>query len=132
MIDLELLHKILIIGIILIPFYPLLLLKYFVYVPLLLSFSWAATGGCVLTKIHNEKNKTDGGFIYNIIHEYFPLLTESRVEQIVTFSLILITVISFHRLYVNKSNNITNTTNTTNTATGKINIVPNLSNMPNE
>jgi hypothetical protein len=95
-----LLHKLIIIAIILIPFYPLIVLKYAVYIPLLLSLSWIVMGGCVLTHAHNKKNNSKGGFIYNIFKEYFPTITESRVTEMINFSLILITVISFHRLYV--------------------------------
>jgi len=89
-------HLLLFLAILSIPFLPKYCLKYAVYVPMLLSFSWVAFEGCIITNHQtNLKNKT---FTQDLYNHFIPNISVLQSEHINTAAFTLITVIGFHRL----------------------------------
>lgn len=88
-----------------IPFWPIEILKYGVYVPLLLSMIWLFFGGCPLTKLHKVDS---GSYSQDVLSFFIPNASEKLSEDFNTFILLAITVYGFYRL----QNNIINGNNT--------------------
>lgn len=91
-----LLHLFIFFSIASIPFWPIPYLKYGVYIPLIVAFTWLACNGCPITK--RQKNLSSNSFTKEIYAQFMPNITDHDVRHFNTFALILITVVGFRRL----------------------------------
>ena len=89
------LHILLTVTLLSIPFWSVDYLQYGVYIPLIISIIWILFNGCPLTAIQNIKSES---FIQEILKPIVPNITTKQTEHLNTFILLLITVIGFHRI----------------------------------
>ena len=89
------LHILLTVTLLSIPFWSVDYLQYGVYIPLIISIIWLLFNGCPLTAIQNIKSES---FVQEILKPIVPNITTKQTEHINTFILLLITVIGFHRI----------------------------------
>jgi hypothetical protein len=89
------LHILLTITLLSIPFWSVDYLQYGVYIPIIISIIWLLFNGCPLTEIQNIKSES---FIQEILKPIVPTITTKQTEHLNTFVLLLITVIGFHRI----------------------------------
>ena len=101
MLDSAFLHFLVVLFLYTIPLWPPKYLKYLVYAPLIISFSWFITDGCFLTKKHNEKNNKEGGFTYQLLKKVFPNISKKTANRFVWFSYMLVITLSFRKLCAN-------------------------------
>lgn len=98
------LHIILFFIFVSIPFWPLYILRFGVYIPLIISFIWLLFDGCPLTKMHADID--DDGFTRQLYSYIISDISKKQVNHINTFALIAITVIGFQRLCALRNYNI--------------------------
>ena len=98
---LYIIHFLLSLTLLKIPFWPLDYLKYGVYIPLIISTIWVIFNGCPLTKMQTNLNSDN--FTKEIFKYFIPSISTKYTERINTFLLLLVTVIGFNRLYSIKS-----------------------------
>jgi len=98
---LYIIHLLLSLTLLTIPFWPLNYLKYGVYIPLFISTIWIIFDGCPLTKI--QTNLDSDNFTKEIFRFIMPNISTKYTEHINTFLLLLVTVIGFNRLYSKKA-----------------------------
>ena len=94
---LYILHLLLSLTLLTIPFWPLDYLQYGVYIPLIIATIWILFNGCPLTKIQTNLNSDN--FTKEIFKYFIPSISTKYTEHINTFLLLLVTVIGFNRLY---------------------------------
>ena len=99
----EVLHYLIVLFIISIPFHPIVLLRITVYIPLFLFTIWLMLNGCPLTNV-NKKDKNDLNFVHKIMRVCFTTISAKTVDNIVNFFLVVVIYIAFIRLsmYDNK------------------------------
>lgn len=94
---LYIIHLLLSLTLLTIPFWPLEYLQYGVYIPLIIATIWILFNGCPLTKIQTNLNSDN--FTKEIFKYFIPSISTKYTEHINTFLLLLVTVVSFNRLY---------------------------------
>ena len=99
----EILHYLIVLFIISIPFHPIVLLRITVYIPLFLFTIWLMFNGCPLTNV-NKKDKNDLDFIHKTMRVCFTTISAKTVDNIVNYFLVVVIYIGFIRLrmYDNK------------------------------
>ena len=102
---LDFIHLCIFFIILTIPIHPKKVLSYTVYIPLLLYLIWIVCDGCPLTNI-NKTVKNEPLFIHKILLNFFPNITNQRVESMINLYLIATVYIAHYRLYAQKKNYI--------------------------
>lgn len=100
------LHIIIQIFIISIPFFPLYILKKGLYLlPLLITFQWLLLDGCILTLADkkNNKNKNEPDFMHGILKKLINnKISKQQAENFNSFLLVLILTIIAYRFKIDK------------------------------
>jgi len=97
---LYIIHLLMTLTLLTIPFWSLNLLQYGVYIPLIISTIWIIFNGCPLTKIQTNLNSDN--FTKEILKFFMPSISTKYTEHINTFILILVTVVGFNRLFFHR------------------------------
>jgi len=99
----EVLHYLIVLFIISIPFHPIVLLRITVYIPLFLFTIWLMFNGCPLTNV-NKGKEDDMDFIHKTMRVCFTTISAKTVDNIVNYFLVVVIYIGFIRLrmYDNK------------------------------
>lgn len=100
-------HILIIISILLLPFYPVNILKYIFYIPIIIIIIQIIFNGCIIDKFHSKYISTD-----DIIKSLFNILNikynkkDEQIQIIRIYYLILILIFSFSvmKLYNNCNN----------------------------
>lgn len=97
------LHIIVQLFIISLPFFPLNILKKGLYIlPLLITFQWLMFDGCILTLVH-KKNKNEPDFMHGILKKIINNnITKQQAENFNSLLLVLIVTIIAYRFKINK------------------------------
>ena len=91
----DLLHLLIPIGLMLLPFMHVDNLKYMYFVPILLPLLWLLLGKCPMTSSNQNKK---GGFILLQMRKIFPTITKRTSENLITFTLLLIVIVSAYKI----------------------------------
>jgi hypothetical protein len=97
-----LVHLIIIIFVLSIPFWSINYLRYGVYIPLILSITWILFDGCPITLVQKDLN--DEYFSRVFLRYIKPNITNQETARISYFILLVITYIGMYRLCNNKTN----------------------------
>jgi hypothetical protein len=89
------LHLLLTVILLSIPFWHYNYLKYGVYIPLIITILWLFFGGCPLTQIQDIEKET---FTLELLKSVLPNMKLQDAEHLNTFLLVLITVTGFYKL----------------------------------
>jgi hypothetical protein len=90
------LHLLIFGFIISVPIWPIMYLKYGIFIPIILSIIWIIFEGCPLTK--HQTNLSSNSFTQDVYKRIIPNIPVKTAERINTFALLLITIIGFYRL----------------------------------
>jgi hypothetical protein len=93
-------HIVIALGILSVPFLPIQLLEYGIYIPLIVSLVWVVFDGCPLSRVHDTGEEA---FVLYLVRLVFPGIKPSIVSHFNTFLFILITLIGGKRLLMHKS-----------------------------
>lgn len=91
-------HLLILLGFLSVPFLPLRLLQYAVFVPTLLALIWLLFDGCPISFAQPELNG-ESKFTLHVVRKLIPSVTENQVEHFLTFYLVLSTLIASIRLW---------------------------------
>ena len=83
------LHYIIILFVVAIPFMPYKVLKYLYFIPLIIPTLWVLTGDCPISKSHRT-TKDEDSFTRNIYKKFNKNITEQDTSHLNTFLLVLI------------------------------------------
>ena len=93
------LHSLVPLFIVLLPLLPVKYLRYCFVLPVLLPLTWIVLGRCPLTS--NEEDE-QGGFIHLKLKHIWPTITPKVSENITTFVLMFIVIVSALKIMINK------------------------------
>jgi hypothetical protein len=89
-------HLLILLLIVSIPFWSRSYLRYGVYVPITISLIWVVFDECPITKY--QTNLSSESFTKEIYSIFVPNITVKTVEHVNTFAFLLITIIGLRRL----------------------------------
>ena len=89
------LHYIVILVILTLPWLPLNILRYIFFIPLIIPLLWLIFGDCPLTMAHGKNDKNQN-FTQKIYSNFIPNISEAKTDNINTFILVLsMTIIAY-------------------------------------
>lgn len=88
-------HILLTLTLLTIPFWPVDYLNYGVYIPLILSIIWLIFDGCPFSKLHKVDSSS---FSQDLLRIFMPNVSDRMTEHLNTFILLSITILGFHKL----------------------------------
>ena len=93
-------HCIGFILLLLLPFFPLNLIKktYIYFLPMLISFLWIIFKGCPINQLHKDETP-DNSFLKNILAKYNIIISDKLSARIMVFIFISIPTLILFRLY---------------------------------
>ena len=91
------LHYLIILCIIMIPFLPIPMLKWAIYIPLLIVMIWLGTDGiCPISTMANISKNS--GFVYEQVQKILPSVSLKMTNQLLYIILLVIVVVSHYRI----------------------------------
>lgn len=90
------LHYIIILIILTLPWLPLNILRYIFFIPLIIPLLWVIFGDCPLTMAHG-KNNNNQNFTQEIYSNIIPNISAIQTDNINTFILVLLMTIIAYR-----------------------------------
>ena len=91
----ELIHLLVPLSILCLPFLKVDKLKYMYFLPILLPFLWLVLGKCPMTSRTEEKK---GGFVFLQVKKLFPTVSQTTVQNLITFLLVFIVAVSAYKI----------------------------------
>ena len=82
-----------------IPLFPVNILKYIFFIPIILPLLWIIYGNCPLTNLH-KKTLNEPTFLHSLFLKIFPKITAKTSDYIITFILILIVILSSLKIMI--------------------------------
>ncbi len=96
----HILHIVVLLFILSIPFHPCGLLRYTMFIPLILPVIWLIFKGCPLTKMHQNVGVNHGDeFVEGLLKKISPKATKADTNNFVTLLLLIIAYASVYRYY---------------------------------
>jgi len=91
-------HYLIILFFISLPLYPVNILKYIYFVPIILPLLWIIYGNCPITDLDRKTNQSN--FIHSLFLKVFPKITIKMSDHIITFILVLIVILSSLKIMI--------------------------------